>query len=410
MDMASFYREILRAVSTNDLKKVISAAYAVLGYPIVVIDQGWFVLANEPHEMIGDPYWDAQQEYGYTPNHLIMSCYRNGYMDAVGSSGETVILDWGDVKCPHIGKAIIKNDSVVGYMSIYYTHDGISMEYILEAANILGSLIGIFFQKDSGVSNFNDYIKNLFVKSLFEGKSFSQQEIDDWTALTKISLHKDYVVLAINNSASDRNILACMDSRIGLYWSQRIMYCAKDICYMLVSGIRNKEYFCKIRQNASQLLLDAQISCGCSYLFSDLSRLPKYMFQARKALEYSYTVNSCKSMCSYDEVCDIVLLSYIATHMERENYMHPLLKTLKDYDGRYNTQYFDTLRIYLNNICNSYATAKALNIHRNTLLYRLNKISEICECDLKSRKLCRQLMLSMQVLDADEKLKEINRT
>ena len=45
----------------------------------------------------------------------------------------------------------------------------------------------------------------------------------------------------------------------------------------------------------------------------------------------------------------------------------------------HNTQLLYTLETYFNNCQNSVKTSKALFIHRNTLLYRLDRIDEILE-------------------------------
>ncbi len=48
------------------------------------------------------------------------------------------------------------------------------------------------------------------------------------------------------------------------------------------------------------------------------------------------------------------------------------LKTLRSLDS--NVDYWNTLRVYLDNECNASKTANELFIHRSTLLTRLEKI------------------------------------
>lgn len=57
------------------------------------------------------------------------------------------------------------------------------------------------------------------------------------------------------------------------------------------------------------------------------------------------------------------------------------IKPLLAYDEEHNTQLLYTLETYFNNCQNSVNTSKALFIHRNTLLYRLDRISEILDLD-----------------------------
>lgn len=55
------------------------------------------------------------------------------------------------------------------------------------------------------------------------------------------------------------------------------------------------------------------------------------------------------------------------------------IKPLLAYDEEHNTQLLYTLETYFNNCQNSVKTSKALFIHRNTLLYRLDRIAEILD-------------------------------
>ena len=64
--------------------------------------------------------------------------------------------------------------------------------------------------------------------------------------------------------------------------------------------------------------------------------------------------------------------------------LHPSLIKLEDYDRHYNTGLMGTLKQYLICARNITKAAGILNIHRNTLLYRLNRIKEITNLDLEN--------------------------
>jgi DNA-binding PucR family transcriptional regulator len=59
------------------------------------------------------------------------------------------------------------------------------------------------------------------------------------------------------------------------------------------------------------------------------------------------------------------------------------LKKLREYDQKNNTDLVETLEVFLNKDSNVHETSKALNVHTNTLTYRLKRISEIGEVNLK---------------------------
>lgn len=73
------------------------------------------------------------------------------------------------------------------------------------------------------------------------------------------------------------------------------------------------------------------------------------------------------------------------------------LQKLEMYDLRNDTQYYNTLYHYLKNERNVTLTSQQLHLHRNSLLYRINRINEITEFDLDDAELRFQLLLAFEI-------------
>lgn len=76
-----------------------------------------------------------------------------------------------------------------------------------------------------------------------------------------------------------------------------------------------------------------------------------------------------------------------------------LLRPLIDYDSEHCGDLVRTLRTYF--ICNQNAsrTAETLYLHRNGLLYRLNRVEEILGSDLSCRETSLALEIAIRALD-----------
>ena len=59
-----------------------------------------------------------------------------------------------------------------------------------------------------------------------------------------------------------------------------------------------------------------------------------------------------------------------------------LLGALIQYDARNHTDYLDVLRRYLLTECSIQQTAEQMQVHRNTINYKLRQIREILQTDL----------------------------
>ncbi|GIN61868.1 transcriptional activator AdeR [Robertmurraya siralis] len=86
---------------------------------------------------------------------------------------------------------------------------------------------------------------------------------------------------------------------------------------------------------------------------------------------------------NYRELGIYRYLDLILEKNRLEHYENHSLKKLKQYDLKHHSQLFHTLETYLNFDSNMNEAAKALHIHLNTLNYRLKRIAEIGEINLR---------------------------
>jgi DNA-binding PucR family transcriptional regulator len=86
-----------------------------------------------------------------------------------------------------------------------------------------------------------------------------------------------------------------------------------------------------------------------------------------------------------------------ASH-DLEDFVHPYILDIYRYDRENETDYLPTLKEYLTNINNPGQCAANLHIHKNTLYYRINKISDVFGLDLSNGELRMRLQLSLELL------------
>lgn len=66
------------------------------------------------------------------------------------------------------------------------------------------------------------------------------------------------------------------------------------------------------------------------------------------------------------------------------------------YDRANNTEFLNTLEVYLENNCNISKAAQMLHLHRNTMMYRVEKIEDILQIDLKEAEVTFRLRLGVR--------------
>jgi DNA-binding PucR family transcriptional regulator len=90
-----------------------------------------------------------------------------------------------------------------------------------------------------------------------------------------------------------------------------------------------------------------------------------------------------------------------APYTDLKSLSHAGLADLLDYDSRHGTTFSQSLKTYLNfnrNITNS---AKALHLHRNTMLYHMKRAEEIMDANLSDADTLLHIEISYRFLEYD---------
>ena len=77
---------------------------------------------------------------------------------------------------------------------------------------------------------------------------------------------------------------------------------------------------------------------------------------------------------------------------------HPAILTLTRYDRAYNSNLRDTLFTFLMNDRSISETSRKMFMHRNTTIYKLNKIQELINDNLENPYTRHQLILSCMII------------
>lgn len=141
-------------------------------------------------------------------------------------------------------------------------------------------------------------------------------------------------------------------------------------------GYTHKEeaFFARVVEHLSP----ARSHSGLSPSFTDLSELPGRYVQAYTAARVTQL-----PLDFFHRLYPAPLFWLVTEQEGGRFFLHPLLQQLQALDAQYRTDYFHTLHIYCTTLRNKDETARQLCIHRNTLLYRLNRIQELFGIDLE---------------------------
>ena len=178
----------------------------------------------------------------------------------------------------------------------------------------------------------------------------------------------------------------------------------QNIVFLLPRRLHDTICLPRFNNSFSRLLRYFGVYAGLSLSFRGFDALPQYYLQSQKAAELGiYCTDSEKNIFYYETYMVSDLLMEYSRNHNLSKLIHPAIKTLFEYDREYDTDYLRTLSLFLSESGSQQQIANKLHIHINTLVYRLNKITEITGCNINDQQVLFSLTLALKIFSLIDK-------
>ncbi|MFL0194374.1 PucR family transcriptional regulator [Clostridium sp. WILCCON 0269] len=138
----------------------------------------------------------------------------------------------------------------------------------------------------------------------------------------------------------------------------------------------------EILDNVNLKIKGLKISIGIGSCWKQLKDLRGSVDKAQNALKVLKV--SKNKICNYKDIGMYRLLFQMDKEDEMKELCEEILGELIRYDNKNSTSLVETLEVYMDENCNLVQAADELFIHKNTLKYRIKRIEEISNCDLRN--------------------------
>ena len=118
------------------------------------------------------------------------------------------------------------------------------------------------------------------------------------------------------------------------------------------------------------------LRAGISDFFYDLFEAPQYWQQAILAIDMAKKLHQNSSVVFFDQY-KLWLCADRLDPQTRNTYVSSIIRKMYDYDTATGSQYVETLYSYLGSGKSLIKTGEMLHLHRNTIVYRLERMKEL---------------------------------
>jgi purine catabolism regulator len=183
-----------------------------------------------------------------------------------------------------------------------------------------------------------------------------------------------------------------IDGIVGQYVDRTVLLLPIDDAQHTTRMKQNTE---AIRKRLQEVAPSGDVNCGVGRARQGLKDLRESFKEAEKALALSDQLWAEPRVTFFGDLSLYeLLLSVNPDHLR--SFGESWLSDIVDYDDQHKSELLITLDAYYNSNGNMRLTAKELNIHRNTLVYRLNRIAEITQLDMDDANVHLNLRLALK--------------
>lgn len=374
----------LDVLMTGEISSAVKAAYDLFEAPVVVVDSGGRSIGQYPKRELGELQWDeflANNMVSVEKNLIAQEQFRQNKKNYDGEYGNIAYITDPNVEgVPYIMGEFFEERKIAGHFGILIRNREIS-EIDLKIAKLFGKVLNKLCSENKNRISVNLFRK-AFLLELLRGSPYNK-DILLVDRETRMKLQGNFLLMVCPTIATksaleiDRFICDYLyhkfdDLFVTIYDEKLVILC----CKMKKCEKNTPDMLSKIQQ-IIKFLNENNYVVSISKEFADLEDVKGYFAQTVLTLEVGKQLEPDKKIYKYDSYEPLQMFCPIAGIAPARIWFHPTFLQIKEYDEEHNTEYLDTMIEYL--ICgkNKKEAAKRLNIHINTMNYRIGKIDDL---------------------------------
>lgn len=366
----------------------------LLQCPITIEDANHRLIAYSAHDDYTDPARTATIISRRVPEKVINSLWKKGVIPALLSSQEPLRIETiSEVGLGNrVAVSIWKNQEVIGFIWALETDRMLSkddLELLKKAAKAAkNKVLQLYMRKNKR----EERVQEFFWK-LLTGHITANEEIKENFDLMQIPAAPLFSVFVFRFSGDITNDVEKQISYI-LQTTQQIqvlLYTVDRNDFILLAAPKSTG---QPLYEFNQFITSFATKMKERFHISDIQSSFGGIYETFEYIEKSYkealTVLSMKekfpvqtaSIYGYQQLGMYQFFDLLLEKKRQGELTNSALAKLQAYDQKHHTNLIETFEVFFDHDSNVNETAKALNIHPNTLSYRLKRIAEIGEIDL----------------------------
>lgn len=374
---------ILESILHSDsIQTMYNKVYDILMLPMICFDVSFRIIAYRFGSDFHFESWDDIICNGQASADEIHRYNYLGLQDSIYEAGSSILVNWGRSKeHPSVNGPVMRDGELVAYCGIMV--EGNELEPLFEINNAICKAVSVLWEFSMGRG---DLIASALCSNHISEK-FKEQFVPGHPPAYAIIM-----LLSHGPNVSTLQYLrGVISDSVG-----RFVSCVNANQIILLSyNILDRRVMLEIIDKLRLILAEYSIVCGISDFFNDILEIPEKRNQAIFTIKIGTCLHPNEKLFFYQWEYMYIMCYHAIRHYGQDICCVPEIELLAREDTENGTNYVESLYTYLMNFKRYSPAANALNIHKNTIVYRINRIKDILHNDLESTGYCNKLLLGI---------------
>ena len=385
----------IAALEGKTVKELLELSSEILGYPMIVFDTGFNVLASTVSALTEEKHFQETIRNGYTNSYTMALVRQQRIFSKLEKQPLVVDLAVENEKLQNVYMAFQAEGRVLGYGCVFSNHTEIEKGY-LDLLNIFVENLTFCLQREYEHQRFGQMLYETLLLNLMKPSGISPEQLQEQLKNIDGLEAEGCFALGVLEFEDKENVpLTFLARQIDQsIWDVRPFLYENKICVLKIMkedrhswiGFEPWE-----EENLEQILENYSYRFGVSNEFGQIMELPAAFHQAEAALQFGRKEG--KKICFYSEYYYFDLFACMEQTMSLEHLKMGLYRKLQKYDRENMTRYCSQILMYLKCDCNATHAAEQMYLHRNTIRKAVQFVEDTWQVDLKDTETKKQMVM-----------------
>ena len=398
---------LLSAVAkARGIFSIVSVGYEMLGNPVIVSDKSWKAIAIAADEKESDDKgFNEFLTQGALSLDTVSFDIKDKLTNRIEQSEKPFRYQGARMTYARLFGRVLAGNRAVATVSVVELNRPFTEEDY-ETVAMLSNAISAEMQKNKFLHYTRGLLYEELIVELIEGRDENTNLVSERFNALGVGMKKYIYVLTVDIKGFDVERFSLSYIRDYL---EKMINGSKALIYneyiVIVLSRAHEESLHDSDMNALRAFLsEYNMRCGISRGFFKLEDIGEHYRQSLEALSIGARMESGVYLHTYDDYAVYHIAKVCSQTANLRVFCQPKLYVLMDYDKEHRTAFTNSLYSYLKNSRNITETAKALHIHRNSMIYHLKRIEEILGFSLTDSNTLLHIELSFRFMEYDKQL------